>query len=166
MKESLLVALISKRIALTRYLLLLFAAVLGLCVNCKADSIETIGIPGGSLVVAMYSGFGQTQWDSRYLLPEHIDRNGLWKATEVVFDMPQAGGSFSLETTDSGFLSADIFGTGIGELWSFNALALPDDPIDFNISFEGADISTVVLDPPPQTQFPNLLPSYCSSQAY
>jgi hypothetical protein len=40
MKESLLVALILKRIAPTRFLLSLFAVVLGLCVNCKADSIS------------------------------------------------------------------------------------------------------------------------------
>jgi hypothetical protein len=42
MKESL-VALILKRIAApTRYLLSLFAAVLGLCVNCNADSLVVI----------------------------------------------------------------------------------------------------------------------------
>ena len=39
MEEPLLVALIPKRIVLTRYLLSLFAAVLGLGVNCKADSL-------------------------------------------------------------------------------------------------------------------------------
>ena len=39
MKESLLVALIPKRIAPTRYLVSLFAAVLGLCLNCRADSL-------------------------------------------------------------------------------------------------------------------------------
>jgi hypothetical protein len=39
MKESLLVALILKRIVPTRFLLSLFAAVLGLCVNCRADTI-------------------------------------------------------------------------------------------------------------------------------
>jgi len=124
------------------------APALFLCSTARADSIESIGIPGGGLVVAEYSGFGETHWNGKYDFPVFIDRNGLWEAIEVAFNMPPNGGLFSLETTDTGQLFADIFGTGIGELWSFHALALPNNPIIFNIGFPNADITTIVYNPP------------------
>jgi len=55
-KESLLVVLKLKRIAQTRFFLALFAAVLGLCVNCKADSLS------------VYAQFNDAQYSSHTLV--------------------------------------------------------------------------------------------------
>src|SRR5580704_14948565 len=87
--------------------------------TARADAIsQTASLPGGSLTVAIYSGYGQTKWDAAYLFPQFIDRNGLWQATMVVFDMPSAGGFFDLKTSDNQ-LFASVYGNGIGLLWSF-----------------------------------------------
>jgi hypothetical protein len=122
--------------------------------TARADTIsQTSSLPGGSLTVAIYSGDGQTQWDAAYLFPQFIDRNGLWQATMVVFDMPSAGGFFDLESHDNQ-LFARVYGNGIGLLWSFDATSVPNDPILFNFDnlpqggVDPFEVSLVVLDPP------------------
>jgi hypothetical protein len=128
------------------------------CGAAHADSIASIGIPGGSRMWAWYSGFGETQWNSRYVFPEYISRNGLWNGSQVVFDMPMDGGSFTLQTGEDR-LYADIFGNGIGTLWSFNALAMENDPVFFaagdlppqdglpHEGFTGFEVSVLLLEP-------------------
>jgi hypothetical protein len=123
--------------------------------TARADAIsQTASLPGGSLTVAIYSGYGQTKWDAAYLFPQFIDRNGLWQATMVVFDMPSAGGFFDLKTSDNQ-LFASVYGNGIGLLWSFDATSLPNNPILFNFDNlpqgggnPSVEVSLAVLDPP------------------
>jgi hypothetical protein len=113
--------------------LIVAVGMLFFCSLARADSIETLAVPEGSQVVALYSGYGITQWDPQYLFPQLIDKDGLWEATEIVFIMP-VNGTFSLDVqTGQDQLTADIFGQGVGELWSFDTAAVPGIPIDFNI---------------------------------
>jgi hypothetical protein len=90
-EEPLLVALIPKRIVLTRYLLSLFAAVLGLCVNCKADSLTVFrqynGQPYGGCCLEFVTDPGSSS-GLQLLDPYHVADGGFSPAAGLGISVP------------------------------------------------------------------------------
>jgi hypothetical protein len=158
-KESLLVALILKRIAPnneTMKVKLVFGITMLLfcSVVAQADSMETFSIPPNALSIAEYTTNGVTtvmqQW--AYVFPPATSSDefnypfGL--AIVNVFTVPGDGGTLNINITGNQLL-ANVFGANsVGQVfeWSFDATASPGNPVIFDVGVNTTDSSQPTYD--------------------